>query len=484
MATQYINKNKEIVFLNNKNIAHERGNLDDGTIAYNAIPSLSLFNDTYNEVTGYTNNVELSAYGISCIVSSLSAAISNEVSSAEKRAKEYTEQLSGEFRDISVDLRGAVTVLDKQGKFIGNDLSVRKLTNDEYNQLVYDEQTAENMIYIINDNYYSARNQKIRDLGEPYLSSDAVTKNYVDITENSLSIATYNEAKAYANSISSEPLLSANDYSDRNFAKYNDFDFSYVKNEHALILKLKNNKSETKELSVDATDFIANGIIHEMHVNSSTNMLVITWKKPTGAYEEINIPLEGLFTLYKTTDQGGIDIKNTPEGFVISCNNSIARITDLEGYQVAGNYITDSSLGEALNQLSTSLSSYYIAKDKNSTTASGIYTTYTIDQGHNGGIRLDSPSDTIHDRTAYGYEGINVTRDNEDNTEYFKFFNDADGNKIARLKDIDAKYQEIINQNYIKKSDFYNKIKTITSSSTFSDVIQVLLDLQALTNVE
>lgn len=83
MATQYINKNKEIVFLNNKNIAHERGNLDDGTIAYNAIPSLSLFNDTYNEVTGYTNRVELSAYGISCTVSSLSDAISNEVSSAE-----------------------------------------------------------------------------------------------------------------------------------------------------------------------------------------------------------------------------------------------------------------------------------------------------------------------------------------------------------------------------------------------------------------
>ena len=69
MATTYTNELKEIVFLNNKNIAQKQEDLD--TISYNAIPSLSLFNSTYSELTGKSNDIEISAYGISCQVNAI-----------------------------------------------------------------------------------------------------------------------------------------------------------------------------------------------------------------------------------------------------------------------------------------------------------------------------------------------------------------------------------------------------------------------------
>ena len=481
MATQYINEDKKIIFLNNKNIAQNRTDID--AIAYNAIPSLSLFNGTYAELTGKANDIELSTYGLSGYVNSLCGQISDEIKFQAETAKSYTEQLSAEFETISGDLRGAVTVYDKNNN--GHELSVRKLTNEQYNELVANDQTQWNELYVINDEYRDLRGQQIRNLGEPYSPTDATTKSYVDTTENSLSIATFNEAKAYANSISGEPLKDAKDYADANFADYDNFEFTYDNSGHALKLRLNNMIGNSKELSVDATYFISNGIINHIETNFDSQTLIIYWKTNDGDTKALPIPLQNLVTIYKQAEQnGGILIVPTSSGYVLSCDDTIARKSMLDDYQLAGNYVTDDSLEDRLESLSSDLNSCYINKKENSNTNAGIYTTYTIDEGHNGGIRLDSPVTGQYDRTEYGYEGINITRNSESNTEYFKFANDPSNNGIARIKDIDAKYQEIINQNYIKKSDFYDKIKTITSSSTFNEVIQVLLDLQALTNVE
>ena len=67
--TEYTQNEKELVFLNDKIIAQKTE--DIGTIPYNAIPSLSLFNEKYEELTEEDGKIKLSADGISATVDSL-----------------------------------------------------------------------------------------------------------------------------------------------------------------------------------------------------------------------------------------------------------------------------------------------------------------------------------------------------------------------------------------------------------------------------
>jgi len=97
---------------------------------------LSLFNDTYTGIAGKMNDIELSANGISSYVNYLCSEISTAINNGNYASNERVEQLSTEFKDISASLKGAVTVIGKDGSVIGNDLSVRKLTNVDYDQLV------------------------------------------------------------------------------------------------------------------------------------------------------------------------------------------------------------------------------------------------------------------------------------------------------------------------------------------------------------
>lgn len=63
---------------------------------------------------------------------------------------------------------------------VKSELSVQKLTEDEYHALTTEERNISNMLYVVeyeNDNMYGKR---VVNVAEPELSSDASTKNYVD----------------------------------------------------------------------------------------------------------------------------------------------------------------------------------------------------------------------------------------------------------------------------------------------------------------
>ena len=60
------------------------------------------------------------------------------------------------------------------------DLSVVKITGEEYYKLVADEKTNPSALYVVDDLYLNAYDKTIKNVASPELSNDAATKNYVD----------------------------------------------------------------------------------------------------------------------------------------------------------------------------------------------------------------------------------------------------------------------------------------------------------------
>ena len=61
-----------------------------------------------------------------------------------------------------------------------SNLSVIKLTNEEYGNLVLAGQINESALYVIDDDHMDARGQRITNVSTPLSSYDATTKQYVD----------------------------------------------------------------------------------------------------------------------------------------------------------------------------------------------------------------------------------------------------------------------------------------------------------------
>lgn len=72
-----------------------------------------------------------------------------------------------------------VTLISGDTPF-ASDLSVVKITNDDYNKLVVDGAINESALYVIADDHTSFRGQQIKDVAEPTDDNDAATKKYVD----------------------------------------------------------------------------------------------------------------------------------------------------------------------------------------------------------------------------------------------------------------------------------------------------------------
>ena len=55
-----------------------------------------------------------------------------------------------------------------------------KLSASEYEQLVYDDETLSNALYVVEDDYVDAYGEQIKNVAYPTDLSDAATKGYVD----------------------------------------------------------------------------------------------------------------------------------------------------------------------------------------------------------------------------------------------------------------------------------------------------------------
>lgn len=79
---------------------------------------------------------------------------------------------------LSSELSGKIYV--KNGDAEYNSLSVVKMPADEYYQSVADHTLSDNCLYVLDEDYINAYDAPVRNVGEPELSNDAATKNYVD----------------------------------------------------------------------------------------------------------------------------------------------------------------------------------------------------------------------------------------------------------------------------------------------------------------
>ena len=82
-----------------------------------------------------------------------------------------------------------------------SDLSVIKLSSNEYQDLVVSGATSPSVLYVVESDFVNAYGQQIKNLSAPELSSDAATKGYVDerfnlISSNSILSSVFNSINA------------------------------------------------------------------------------------------------------------------------------------------------------------------------------------------------------------------------------------------------------------------------------------------------
>ena len=93
-----------------------------------------------------------------------------------------------------------------------NDLSVVKLTNEEYNKLVAEKKINPAALYVITDNYTSMRGAQLKDLGQPTDDNDAATKKYID--DNILNIPKIDLSEYYKKTETSSNIEISNRFDD------------------------------------------------------------------------------------------------------------------------------------------------------------------------------------------------------------------------------------------------------------------------------
>ena len=88
--------------------------------------------------------------------------------------RNFKDIIEGEISGFS-----KVTLISNDVAY-SRDLSVVKITDEEYYKLVDDGQINPSVLYVVDDEYLNAYYQTIKNVASPELSDDAATKGYVD----------------------------------------------------------------------------------------------------------------------------------------------------------------------------------------------------------------------------------------------------------------------------------------------------------------
>ena len=96
-----------------------------------------------------------------------------ETSSKTEISQKFNELK--EYSDTKISLLSGIS-----SDSYSSNLSVIKLTNEEYGNLVLNDQINESALYVIDDDHVDARGQRITNVSTPISSYDATTKQYVD----------------------------------------------------------------------------------------------------------------------------------------------------------------------------------------------------------------------------------------------------------------------------------------------------------------
>ena len=358
----YTKDSENIYFLNDKNIA---SSLIDDSVLSNAIPSHELFKDTYDGLSTYDNNLCIEVDGLNTktntislnlcsevknLSDSLSIDLSNEISSRIKAVQDLSTSLSCDINNLSdrlsaeinylstslsntadekfvlktgdlmetlsvagkIELSGDIVVPNHNAKItIGNAVAPREgmfvwnSTEDPY----YGKETdsGEGNTFNINPSHELCG----VFVGEKslcaYITEDvALTASNIRREINTVSsLLTGNYA------LSSDVSAVSKLVNDAGYLVSDNFDFKYNSIAKEIWLSAGN-----KSISIDATDFIKDGLLHSAEITPGTKVdstlttyyLVLTFN----TYDENNnliettqsVDLENIIDVYKAEGPG------------------------------------------------------------------------------------------------------------------------------------------------------------------------------------
>lgn len=302
-TTTYLKDDSKIYFLNSNNIAQELNEIEgDGRIKYNAIPSLSLLNTLYSDLSADDKY------------------LSGQISG-------YTTTNDDKIEFLSTAIDEKLSVIYKDGSIPAtNKLSVVNVTNEQYDSLATGSDP--NILYVIKDSFINARNQQIKNIGAPVDDNDAASKKYIDT-----SIATNTSEIEHTVEEKYETIDNANS----TYSKYDDFDFEYDNTEKKLRLTLRNVKNEHAIKDIDINKIFGGALIHKIEVvktdSSDLPVLRIYWSDDNS--NSIDVPITYIMQLYRGDNH--ILLDSSADGYTISLDDTA--VDAIERVYEGGTYI-------------------------------------------------------------------------------------------------------------------------------------------------
>ena len=239
------------------------------------------------------------------------------------------------------------------------DFKMLHTSYDEYAQLVIAEKVDPHTMYVLSaDGYDDQHGNRIANVGAPISADDAATKTYVDDaiyaiaddyylkseTSNDIEIAEALDKKASVVEVSqlSDALSTAISTDIKNladnYAKKTDIKVEYVRNDKKIYLSAGDYVT-----SVDADDFIKDGMISTVTYDETTHMLCIVWNTDAGS-KTTTINLSGLIDTYAAGY--GLSLAN---GEFSVDTEEIAQKSDLDNYYLTSETSSAIEISQAIS---------------------------------------------------------------------------------------------------------------------------------------
>ena len=239
------------------------------------------------------------------------------------------------------------------------DFKMLHTSYDEYAQLVIAEKVDPHTMYVLSaDGYDDQHGNRIANVGAPISADDAATKTYVDDaiyaiaddyylkseTSNDIEIAEALDKKASVVEVSqlSDALSTAISTDIKNladnYAKKTDIKVEYVRNDKKIYLSAGDYVT-----SVDADDFIKDGMISTVTYDETTHMLCIVWNTDAGS-KTTTINLSGLIDTYAA----GYGLSLANGEFSVDAEE-IAQKSDLDNYYLTSETSSAIEISQAIS---------------------------------------------------------------------------------------------------------------------------------------
>ena len=330
----YTNNDKEIVFLNDKNIVHELSG--ENSPAYNAIPSQKLVESCYNDLC--THSEKLCADAVAAANTYTDKKLT---STSDENDKKYVH-LTGDVITGSLSISTGLAVgenavaSEKNSIAFGRDAQANQHDSFVWNGNDRDD-SSENS-YLANGAHTFNINPA-KGLSGIYVGKDTLNKLIDDKVLASKNEITSAANATYAKSDETYTISQVNEISsdlstavkNRSYVTSSDIDFEYKDSQLILSVRNSNDATDIREIKVSTAEFEKGRFLESVSIGirdtDNKQCLILTFKLEDNTNKTLYIPLDELIEVYK--EGNGIKIDTTT--YQISIDDSVvANKTDVK----------------------------------------------------------------------------------------------------------------------------------------------------------